>query len=53
MSIDASVTDPAEGGSGTATYTMEFFDFGLAVDVDEPPADQVVSLAELARMPPG
>lgn len=36
---------PAQGG--TVTTTVEYFDFGIDVDVQPPPADQVTDLQEL------
>jgi hypothetical protein len=33
-----------------ATLTYDFFDFGVEVDVERPPADQVVTQAEFARI---
>ncbi len=30
---------------------MEFFDFGVSVKVEEPPAEDVVSLVELSTQP--
>jgi len=35
----------------TATLTYEFFDFGVEVDVEEPPSDQVVTAKELGQVP--
>jgi hypothetical protein len=34
----------------TATLTYEFFDFGVSVDVERPPTDQVVTGAEFERI---
>jgi hypothetical protein len=36
------------GDSGTLTY--EFFDFGVGVDVDRPPSDQIVSRVEFEEL---
>ncbi len=38
-------TTPTQGGS--ATYTLELFDFGVPVQTQVPPADQVVDINEL------
>ena len=35
---------------GTATLTYDFFDFGVAVDVERPPADRIVSQREFDRL---
>jgi hypothetical protein len=51
-SLDVSLT-PTElsPGAATATQTMEFFDFGVSVKVQEPPAEDVVSVAEFSTQP--
>lgn len=38
---------PEEAGSGEVTMTVEYYDFGAEVDVDEPPADDVVHFQEV------
>jgi hypothetical protein len=39
----------AAGQKGDMTMTMELFDFGVPVDVELPPAGQVMDLSELAK----
>jgi hypothetical protein len=41
QSIDLSKMKKAAGASGTMTVTMELFDFGVDVDVQQPPANEV------------
>lgn len=38
----------AAGATGTVRTTVELFDFGVAVDVQAPPADQVLDVTDLA-----
>ena len=51
-SLDVSLTqDGLSSSAATATQTMEFSDFGLSASVEEPPAEDVVSLAEFSTQP--
>jgi hypothetical protein len=49
MDLSKAKVPGAEGAAatGTATVSMEFFDFGKDVDVAIPPVDQTIDLAEL------
>lgn len=48
-SLGFSLTQPGlPPGAGTGTHTMEFFDFGVSVEIEEPPAEDVVSLVEFS-----
>jgi hypothetical protein len=40
---------PGSDGTLTTTVTTELYDFGVDVDVQVPPADQVASLTDLIR----
>lgn len=44
---------PAGGAAGTVKTTVELFDFGVEVDVQEPPVDQVTDLSQLLSGLPG
>lgn len=44
---------PGQDERGSFSMTMEFFDFGVPVDVAPPPAKDVADLAELARQAGG
>ncbi len=37
----------AQGQTGDMTMTMELYDFGVEVDVEPPPRNQVMDLSEL------
>ena len=51
-SFDVSLThDGLSSRAARATQTMEFSDFGVPVEVEEPPAEDVVSLAEFSTQP--
>jgi hypothetical protein len=39
-----------EDGEGSSVMTIEFFDYGVDVDVQPPPADQVISQEELEKL---
>jgi LppX_LprAFG lipoprotein len=39
-----------EDGEGSSVMTIEFFDYGVDVDVQPPPADQVISQDELEKL---
>lgn len=46
-SVDTSKVKGAAAAAGKATTTLELFDFGVEVRVQEPPADQVTDLSQL------
>ncbi len=52
MSMTYTAKVPVEGETkdASSTVTMEFSDYGVEVDVQPPPADQVTSLAELTAL---
>ena len=52
MSMTYTAKVPVEGETkdASSTVTMEFSDYGVEVDVQAPPADQVTSLAELTAL---
>lgn len=52
LSFGASVTDAEGPRSIVVSWTMEAYDFGAAVNLDEPSGDQVVSLSGIAALPP-
>jgi hypothetical protein len=43
-------TTPDETVMGTVDFSMEFYDFGTDVDIQVPPADQVITEAELEQL---
>jgi hypothetical protein len=47
MHYSIDLTKASNGEVGTTSYTFEMFDFGVEVDVEPPPADQVTDLASL------
>lgn len=54
MKFDLSTMLAAQGldGEGTMVISMEFFDFGVEVDVEEPPPDDVVDFGDLPGLMP-
>lgn len=51
-SLDVSLTEAGlSPRAATTTQTMEFFDFGVSVKVEEPRAENVVRLAEFSTQP--
>jgi hypothetical protein len=43
----------APGKKGSMSMSMELYDYGVAVDVERPPSDQVMSLEELLQLGEG
>jgi hypothetical protein len=44
-------SDESSGSGGTITMNTELYDFGTAVTVEEPPADQVLDMSSVMRGP--
>ena len=52
IAFDFSVPDSTGSTAAKATLTVDLFDFGTAVGIDPPPADQVTDVtAKLAQLP--
>lgn len=47
IEMDLTGMDPSIPAGASMTVTMEMFDYGIAVDVQAPPADQVTDMTEM------
>ena len=50
--MDISTTDMTPPQRGTGSFLMEFFDFGVSADIDEPSPQEVVSVGQLRSRAP-